>query len=142
MPNRLARHLRKTATDEERILWSHLRKRRLEATRFRRQHTLGSYIVDFVDLEHRLIIEVDGIQHDEPQQALRDDERTQWLNSIGYRVIRFTNAEVRYHLHSVVDMIWAAIEEQNAHSRLVAHPHPGPPPSMGRERKTRGIGAS
>ena len=67
-----ARRLRNNPTDAERVLWRHLRRRQLAGNKFRRQQPLGGYVVDFVCLEKRLVIEVDGGQHDKKEQATHD----------------------------------------------------------------------
>ena len=89
---RRSRELRCRMTDAERLLWAMLRNRALDQCKFRRQVVIGRYIVDFVCLERRLVIELDGVQHAE-QQAY-DAERTEWLESDGYRVLRFWNEEL------------------------------------------------
>ena len=85
-----ARALRKTSTDAETLLWSRLRNRQFHDLKFRRQVPLGRYIVDFYCHEFRLVIELDGGQHSEGV----DRPRTHWLESEGYRVVRFWNHEV------------------------------------------------
>ena len=87
-----ARRLRKSPTDAERAVWSILRSRQVSGYRFRRQVPIGPYIVDFCCFELRLVIEVDGGQHME--RADYDADRTAWLESAGYRVIRFWNNQV------------------------------------------------
>jgi very-short-patch-repair endonuclease len=98
-----ARRLRRDATHAEALLWSRLRNRRLGGHKFRRQHPIGRYIVDFVWIEQRLVIEVDGGQH----AALRaeDARRTAWLQSRGFRVLRFWNNEVLANLEAVLTAI-------------------------------------
>ena len=109
-----ARRLRREATEAERLLWARLRSRRFRAVKFRRQHPMGPYIVDFVDQEHGLIVELDGGQHTE-QQAY-DERRTRWLESRGFTVLRFWNSEVLASLDSVLDAIWSEIEQRSADS--------------------------
>ena len=87
-----AKQLRRNATDAEQKLWRHVRNRQLGGHRFRRQQPLGPYIVDFVCLELKLIVEVDGGQH--AGQVDRDEERTAWLESQGFRVLRLWNTQV------------------------------------------------
>ena len=87
-----ARTLRKKSTDAERLLWKHLRMRQLGAYKFRRQQPIGAYIVDFVCLEKRLIIELDGGRHTE--QVEYDEKRSSWLRERGYRVLRYWNHDV------------------------------------------------
>lgn len=90
-------------TDAEQRLWQHLRGRQLNGIKFRRQQSIGVYIVDFVSMEHRLIIELDGGQH--MQQAEYDAGRTAFLNRQGYRVLRFWNDEVLQHTQAVLEKI-------------------------------------
>lgn len=102
-----ARQLRRNMTDAERVLWSRLRKRQLEGYRFRRQYPLGRYIVDFICLQQRLVIEIDGGQHNDQQTY--DDMRTTWLEAQGYRVLRFWNNDVLDYTEAVVEIIAAAL---------------------------------
>lgn len=109
MSNRLrehARELRKNQTDAEQVLWSRLRRKRIEGARFRRQQPIGPYIVDFVSFDRRLVIEVDGSQHD--ADGLRDSERDNFLGDRGYRVLRFWNNEVLNELGAVLEVIRGA----------------------------------
>jgi len=103
MASEMARRLRRKMTDDERILWSELRGRRLSGLRFRRQVPLGRYVVDFACFEHRLIVEVDGLQHGEPDQKARDDTRTAWLESRGLKVFRTWDGEIRDNLDGVLE---------------------------------------
>jgi very-short-patch-repair endonuclease len=102
-----SRRLRRDMTDAERRLWYGLRKRQLQGHKFRRQHPIGNYTVDFVCLDARLIVEVDGGQHGE--RVDYDAARTRWLEQQGYRVLRFWNDEVLQGLDSVLDLIWQAL---------------------------------
>ncbi|GMQ88373.1 MAG: endonuclease domain-containing protein [Gammaproteobacteria bacterium] len=101
------RALRGSLTDAEQRLWSILRQRQLGGFKFRRQHPLGNYILDFVCLEARLVIEVDGSQHLE--QHGQDSKRTKWLNERGYRVLRFWNNEVLQNTPAVREAIWQVL---------------------------------
>ena len=87
-----AGELRKESTPAERRLWAYLRNNKLNGINFRRQHAIGRYIVDFVSIKHKLAIELDGSQHLEQEEY--DIERTQYLESQGYKVIRFWNNKV------------------------------------------------
>jgi len=100
----LARKLRKESTDAERLLWKHLRNRLLAGYKFRRQVIIGNYIVDLLCLETGLIIEIDGSQH--MQQLSYDDERTEYLEGLGYKVIRFWNHEVLHNTGAVLEHIY------------------------------------
>jgi very-short-patch-repair endonuclease len=101
-----ARYLRREMRRPEQKLWALLRKRGLN---IRRQAPMGRYIVDFVSHAARLVIELDGPWHDNPDANLRDAERTLWLNSQGYRVLRFLNKDVLADPTGVADRIEAAI---------------------------------
>jgi very-short-patch-repair endonuclease len=98
----LGRELRKQGTPAERMLWQKLRNKQLTGAKFRRQQSLGNYIVDFVCYEKRLIIEIDGGQHNEDKIAGQDEKRTVWLESKGFRVIRFWNNEVFENIEGMV----------------------------------------
>ena len=104
-----ARELRRNQTDAERRLWQALRMHQVVGIRFRRQHAIGHYIVDFCCLKPKLIIEVDGGHHQ--QQKEYDDERTAFLASKGFRVLRFWNHEVMNDLDAVVREIERVVKE-------------------------------
>jgi very-short-patch-repair endonuclease len=110
-------------TEPERRLWSVLRNRHLHGVKFSRQVVIGSFIADFCAREHGLIVEVDGDTH--AGDGARDERRTAWLKTQGYRVIRFTNADVMSNLDGVLYAIGVA---------LVAPPHPSPLPAGEREQ--------
>jgi very-short-patch-repair endonuclease len=99
-----SRRLRHEMTDAEKLLWQHLRKKQVSPYKFRRQHPLGNYIVDFICLEATLILEVDGGQHAE--SADEDAIRTRWLESKGFRVMRFWNNDVLNNIEGVMLVIW------------------------------------
>ena len=118
---KLARKLRKDQTDAERQLWKHLRNRQINNFKFRRQEPIEKYIVDFVSVEAKVIVEVDGGQHAE--QIQHDKERTNYLEQLGYRVLRFWNNEVTGNLQGVLEKI---------QEELIRSPHPNPlPPGEG-----------
>lgn len=104
-----ARLLRHNLTPAERRLWTRLRDRRLNGFKFRRQHPIGHYVVDFCCPECRLVVEVDGDVHAE--QRARDEERTRWLERNGYCVLRFSNREVAGQLYAVLEAILSACED-------------------------------
>ncbi len=105
-----AKHLRKNATDAERLLWYHLRRYQINGHKFRRQQPLGTYIVDFACFEKKLIIELDGGQHS--QQADYDTTRTEWLESQGFRVLRFWNNQVMKETDAVKSVILEALDSR------------------------------
>ncbi len=105
MPNRRARSLRGQATDAERKLWQELRILKDEGRHFRRQVPLAGYIADFACHSCQLVIELDGGQHSQDAEAVRDALRTLRISRDGYRVIRFWNSEVVANLEGVVDII-------------------------------------
>jgi very-short-patch-repair endonuclease len=117
-----ARTMRAKPTDTEHRLWQHLRAERLPNFKFRRQQPLGNFIVDFVCLEARLIVELDGGQHN---GLATDVDRDEWLRAQGFIVLRFWNHEVFENLEGVVERILVQLQQ----------PHPFPQPLS---RKGRG----
>lgn len=99
--------MRNKPTDAEQILWNVLSNKGIDGYKFRRQHIVGNYIADFICLKQNLIIEVDGSIHQLPENIVSDAERTKWLLSEGYRVIRFKNNEVLFELEKVITKISA-----------------------------------
>jgi very-short-patch-repair endonuclease len=89
-----ARSLRASQTSAEAKLWQASRNRRLARWKFRRQHPIGRYIVDFVTLDGKLIVEVDGVTHSKPTEIERDVMRSQFLESCGFLVVRVSNTDV------------------------------------------------
>ncbi len=119
-----ARALRRGQTEQEQFVWKKLRDRRFADFKFRRQFPVGNYIVDFVCLGCRLILELDGGQHGEPVQESYDAARDAWLRSQGFKVLRFWNHQVMSEWDVVEDTLWNA---------LPANPHtPNPSPAAGR----------
>ncbi|WP_018265692.1 endonuclease domain-containing protein [Methylosinus sp. LW4] len=104
-----ARRLRENTTSAEQRLWRELDRVPLLRTHFRRQAPIGPYVVDFVCLRERLVIEVDGPSHAETEASQRDTARTLWLEREGYRVLRFWNQEVYENIDGVLDTIHAAL---------------------------------
>jgi very-short-patch-repair endonuclease len=96
-----ARNLRKEQTEQEKIMWSILRNRKFYGLRFKRQVPLGSYIVDFCCNEKKIVIEIDGGQHNEPSNISYDKQRTEFLETEGYKVIRFWNNDVSNNLEGI-----------------------------------------
>jgi len=102
-----ARHLRRNMTDAEREIWHHLRNRAFMGYKFRRQHPVGPYIVDFACPARRLVVELDGGQHD----AAVDAERTRYLERCGYRLLRFWNNDVFKQQDAVLAAIFVALSQ-------------------------------
>ena len=118
-----ARALRKNLTDAEKLLWRHLRDRQLDGCKFRRQHPIGKFIVDFVCVEKKLVIEVDGGQHATKVEA--DLQRSEYLRKKGYSTLRFWNNEVLQKTESVLEAVLLSLSEDT--------PSPRPsPPNRGR----------
>jgi very-short-patch-repair endonuclease len=120
-----ARQLRKNPTDAGRLLWRKLRFWQIDGFKFRRQQPLGPYIVDFVCLEKRLVVEVDGGQHAE--NANYDTQRDDWLRDQGFAVLRFWNHDVLKNITDVTERIFQTLQST---------PYLNPSPQGGR-RKTR-----
>ena len=100
-----ARENRKNQTDAEDLLWENIRNRKINDCKFRRQHTIGGFIVDFVCMEKKLVLEVDGDYHLDEEQKKYDDSRTQYLSDQGFKEIRFSNDEVLHDIQGVLDKI-------------------------------------
>ncbi len=98
----LARNLRKQSTKQEELLWNLLRNRQFSNLKFRRQYPIGKYIVDFVCIKKKIIIELDGGQHNFNKNIEYDNERTQFLENLGYKVIRFWNNDIDDNLDGVI----------------------------------------
>jgi 5-methyltetrahydrofolate--homocysteine methyltransferase len=104
-----ARRQRKEPGSEERKLWERLRDRKLDGMKFRRQGRIGPYIVDFVCLEAKLIVEIDGDVHDLPGRREKDAIRQRWLEREGFRVLRFSDRDSRNDIDRVLAVIAAAV---------------------------------
>ncbi len=104
----------------ERLLWQRLRLKKMN---FRRQAPIGRFVVDFVQFETRLVIEVDGYHHQRPERQAQDRLRTLWLESQGFRVIRFEESRVRNDLDAVIEEIL---------TQAAPPPTPTLPPSRGK----------
>ncbi len=116
------RDLRQTATKAERLIWSGLRNRRLGGLKFRRQHSIGPYIVDFCCVERKLVVELDGQYHEYVEAA--DRRRQRYLEAQGYEVLRYSNEDVLADAEAVLMAI-------GRHLTVPPHPNPLPPPVAG-----------
>jgi very-short-patch-repair endonuclease len=105
---RLAKHLRKNMTEAETKLWHQLRAKRFESYKFKRQAPIGKYIADFASFTHRLVVEVDGSQH---EGSASDIVRDAWLKSQGFKVLRFWNRELLLDVDGAMMSILAALQE-------------------------------
>ena len=114
--NRIPQELRNHATDAERLLWQYLRGLQL-GVKFRRQHPFNNFVLDFVCLERKLAVELDGGQHSEATTT--DEIRTRELAGAGFRVLRFWNNQVFQEIEAVIETIVSALAK--------THPHPCPP---------------
>src|SRR6187200_919140 len=101
-------------TETEEILWNLVKGKNLEGFKFRRQHIIGNYIADVVCLDRRLIIELDGLQHQLPENKESDETRTLWLGMKGFKVIRFTNEDILNKTEEVVDKILTTLNNQQS----------------------------
>ena len=118
-----ARQLRHASTDAEKLLWSRLRNRQVFGHKFRRQFPVAIYFADFVCIEARLIVEIDGGQHALEGEVSRDEQRSAVLTAHGFTVLRFWNHEVLTQVDAVLQAILNFLEGKN--------PHPGPLPRAG-----------
>jgi very-short-patch-repair endonuclease len=104
------RVLRKNQTDSERKLWSVLRNRQLSGAKFRRQFSIGRYILDFYSPAYKLAIEADGGQHYEEKGKRKDEIRTRELSNLGVKVLRFSDRDILNNIEGVYQVIKEAIE--------------------------------
>jgi len=111
-----SRQLRRDMTDAERKLWQCLRGGQLDGLKFRRQHPIPPYVADFCCVGEKLIVELDGSQHNEQKDATR----TRYLESQGWRILRFWDNDALSQTEAVIEAIWNEIEKPN--------PHPNPSP--------------
>ncbi|MGH8053425.1 MAG: endonuclease domain-containing protein [Stenotrophomonas sp.] len=121
---KFAKQLRSNMTDAEHLLWRHLRARRLLGQKFRRQQPIGPYVVDFVHFGVRLIVEADGGQHNE---SVHDFKRDAWLESQGFKILRFWNNEILGNGDAVLEVILATVSALS----------PNPSPVKGEGSKSR-----
>lgn len=105
-----ARNLRKNSTPHERIMWNLLKNRQLNGMKFVRQYPIGKYIADFVCRDKKLVIELDGGQHNEDKNIIYDNERTKFIESKGYKIIRFWNNEIDSNLDGVYERLLEFID--------------------------------
>src|SRR3990172_12727883 len=123
-----ARELRRRQTQAESLFWAKLRRKPFQGCRFRRQHAIGSYIVDFVCVGRGVVVEVDGGQHSEDVKV-RDEKRDMLLQTKGYRVLRFWNNEILTNMEGVLEAIRLCVEQAS----------PSPTPLPQRERGYRPV---
>ena len=123
-----SKSLRKRATNTEELPWRHLRAKRFGGLKFRRQQPIGTYIVDFVCFEEKIIVELDGGQHGLPEEMNHDNKRNEWFEAQGYKVLRFWDNEVLKNTRAVLEVIW---------KHCLNHPPLNPLPSReGGKRET------
>ena len=119
--NKLPNKLRNRMTDAEQLLWQAVRSRQLGGYKFRRQHPFHDFILDFVCIEKKLVVEIDGGQHSERHAS--DKIRTEQLVTAGFRVLRFWNNEVLGQFEAVKERIWLELQRTGE-----PHPHLNPLP--------------
>ena len=139
----LARALRQEMTSAEKVLWFKLRNRKSAGAKFRRQQPFGPYVLDFYCAEHKLNIELDGGQHDLPEQREHDRRRAEFLAGEGVTTLRFWNSQIRKNLEGVLQKIRMTFEatpltrrQENTgtdatgrhEGQRTEHPHPNPLP--------------
>lgn len=115
----LRKMLRSVRPFPERVLWQRLKQRQLAGVKFRRQASVGRYVVDFYAPQKKLIIEIDGAGHMRASAQTYDQERDAFLSSLGLRVIRFTNVDILENMEGVIEVILASLDHRT--------PPPAPP---------------
>ena len=113
LPINLAKQLRQKQTETETLLWSKLRDRQLLGLKFRRQQCIGNYIIDFACMDKKLLIEIDGGHHNTDETIKKDLDRTRWLKSKGYLVLRFWNNDIMENLDGVVETIIQTLAQKS-----------------------------
>jgi very-short-patch-repair endonuclease len=113
-----AKNLRRNQTKVEKILWSKIRNRQIEGVKFRRQEPINGYIVDFVCLESKLILELDGGHHNNIQRKIYDKLRTSSLNHIGFKVLRIWNSEIIGNIDGVLEYIRTEVKTSSQPSPI------------------------
>ena len=108
----IAKKLRNNATSQEQKLWELLRKKNFNGLKFTRQYPIGKYIVDFACRRRKIIIEIDGGQHNENENIQYDNERTKYLENLGYKIIRFWNNEIDSNLDGVYEKLLEFCNEE------------------------------
>ena len=111
---KFAEEHRAKPTQAEDVLWNIVKSKKLEGYKFRRQHIIGNYITDLICLDRRLVIEIDGLIHQLPENKESDEIRTKWLNEQGFKVIRFTNEEVLNKTDDTLDVISSTLKKQQS----------------------------
>ena len=114
MPSQIARLLRKQQTPAEKLLWRWLRGRRFSGFKFRRQHPMGNYVLDFYCCEARFNIELDGGGHNDRAQELQDKRRDAFLKAQGILVLRFSNSSLLENADGVRTMMWEALHDRTS----------------------------
>jgi very-short-patch-repair endonuclease len=135
------RHLRSNMPSSEVILWAKLKGRQLAGCKFRRQYSVGSFVIDFYSPEVKLGIELDGDSHFQEGARAYDEKRTEFISSFGIRVLRFLNADIDASLDGVLEAIGLAVLESSAaigDSQPLGPTPPGPPFSRGGKEKNAG----
>ena len=123
-----ARVLRANAPSAEDLIWQELRGRRLAGLKFIRQAAIGTYFVDFVCRERKVVVEIDGATHGTEIELANDAVRSKVLADLGYRIFRAYNVEVHENLPGVLDTLLAFVEESSGDTNSAAAPHPNPLP--------------
>jgi PncC family amidohydrolase len=116
---------RKQPTDAENVMWAILRGKKMAGYKFRRQHIISTFIADFVCLAEKLIIEIDGLHHQLPENKISDDERSSLLNKFGFRVIRFSNSEVLYETDRTITKILNLLKKGKTQTEESKNPPSG-----------------
>lgn len=115
MANVIARKLRKTLTPQEVKVWNHLRSWRTQGFHFRRQAPRHNFVVDFVCLKYRLVVEIDGGQHNDDAHRAKDEARDNDLARSGFHVLRFWNSDIDQNLSGVLETVRTALTERSPH---------------------------
>ena len=120
------RRLRSEMTRSERLVWSRIRAQQLQGLKFRRQHGIGPYIVDFYCSERGVVVEIDGDVHAGASQAAKHEQRENYLRSLGLRVFRYMNDDVLNRLEDVLEDLWEQLTPGSTSPSSPPYPLRGP----------------
>lgn len=114
---KIRRRLRKKETEAEELFWQRVRNKKVNGLKFKRQHSICNYIVDFYCPSEKIIIELDGEYHDTEQQNVKDKLRDAHLQTLGFKILRFRNEKILFHLNHTIEIILNTIKNSNTNNQ-------------------------
>ena len=114
---KIRRKLRKKETEAEELFWQRVRNKKVNGLKFKRQHSICNNIVDFYCPSKKIIIELDGEYHDTEQQNIKDKLRDEHLQALGFKILRFRNEKILFHLNQTIDILLNTIKNSNTNDQ-------------------------